>query len=175
MFDIINSTAMYLAESSPFTGILNGKQKPVGIVLIVVGVLLVYVGIKLLMGYKFFPDRNQTILDNKKYIPAKARLLKKNVTEMPAFNGGEPGEFVEWEISYDVGGVVYTQVIPDDNYKKGEEIDIMYSPDNPQDYYVDKEVEITRNEEEKEPVSKGGIAVIILAAVLAIMGIVLLV
>ena len=176
IFYTLNRINLLAEDPTPFDGILNGKQKPVGIVLIVAGVLLVYIAIKMLLGYKFFPDRDQTIIDEKKYTPAKAKVIKKIVSEMPSFNGGAPGEYVEWEISYDVGGVVYTQIIPDDEYKENDEIDIMYSPDNPQEYYVDKTVEIPKKEKnEKQPVSKGGIAMIILAVMLLSVGIVLVV
>lgn len=165
-----------LADDEPFNGALSGFQKPAGIILAVAGVLAVYIGIKVYLGYKLFPDKNQPVVEEKKYTEVTAKVLKKLITEMPKLNGGGMTEFVEWEVTYDVGSVVYTQVVPDDGYKEGDELKLMYSPDNPQEYYVGGSNDVSE-ETEQEEVKKNnfGIAVVLIGVVLAGLGAVLLV
>ena len=43
---------------------------------------------------------------------------------------------------YEVDGEKYKQTIPDNGYEKGQIIDIMYEPEDPNDFYVyDKQAE----------------------------------
>ena len=166
-------------DSSPdlFKGVFSGWETVGGIVLIIVGILCVYFGIKVIMGYRFFPEQNATIVEEDKYIPIKAKVLQKHKTTMPDFNGSGEREIVDWKIGYEIDGEKHTQYIPDDGYEKGMLIDIKYNPENPDEYYLDDEK--TQDETEKaEPEQKHGgptgVIVIALGVMLAVLGIILL-
>lgn len=167
------------SEANPFEGALTGRQGIIGIVLIVTGILLVYIGIKVVMGYKFLPDEEIGVPQEDTYVPAKAKVLQKKKTTMPGFNGGEETVFVEWKIGYEADGEKYTQIIPDNGYKKGEFIDIKYNPDDPQEFYLDDEKSKadTAAEERKEPEEKKnpmGYVFIVIALLLAAVGVMLI-
>lgn len=124
-------------ENTAFSGFLHGAQAKVGVVLLIVGLLIIYFGIKVLRGYKFLPEHEQNIPKDDNYVPAEAKVLQKKKTEMPDFNGSGTVQFVEWKIGYEVDGEKYTQIIPDDGYEKGQILNIKYDPDAPQEYYLD--------------------------------------
>lgn len=143
------------SEGSVFAGALHGWQGVIGIVLAVTGLLIIYFGIKVVKGYKFLPEREHNIPKEDNFVPAKAKVLQKKKTTMPAFNGGEPTVFVEWKIGYEIDGEKYTQMIPDDGYNKGDFLDIKYNPDDPAEYYLDNGTENTQDSGEQTEEESG--------------------
>lgn len=165
------------SSAEPFNGIFSGLETVGGILLIIVGVLCVYFGIKVIMGYRFFPEQNKTIVEEDNYIPIKAKILQKHKVTVPDFNGNGESEIIDWKIGYEVDGEKYTQFVPDDGYEKGMFIDIKYNPEKPDEYYLDdKKTESETEVPEPEEKSGGptGVIVIALGIMVAVLGIVLL-
>lgn len=168
------------SETSPFDGVFSGWQGIAGIVLFVVGILMIYIGIKVLQGYRIMPETETVPLEDN-YVPTKAKVLQKVKTTMPDFNGGGERVIVEWKIGYEIDGEKYKQIVPDSNYEKGEILDIMYNPDNPAKYYLADEksqviVEKTQQDEpEKEEKSPAGYVIIALAVMIMVIAVVLII
>ena len=169
------------SETSPFDGMFSGWQGIAGIVLLVTGVLMIYIGIKVLKGYKIMPETETGIPLEDNYVSGQAKVLQKVKTTMPDFNGGGERTFIEWKIGYEIDGEKYKQVIPDNGYEKGEILDIMYNPDNPAEYYLADEksqvkvekAETSQAEDEKEEKSPVGYVIIGLAVMVIVIGIIL--
>ncbi len=170
---------MLLAEeedvTNPFKGSLNGVQGIIGIVLIVTGLLVIYFGVKVYLGYKFLPEKKQNIPKEDNYLPMEAKVLQKKKTRMPSFNGGEDTELIQWKIGYEIDGEKYTQLIPDDGYSKGDFIKIKYDPDAPGEFYLDdrEETEPEEDDEEENTKNSNGIMIVALGVMVAVAGVVL--
>ena len=124
-------------EKNAFDGLFSGAGGVFGIVLIVTGLLIIYIGIKVMRGYSFMPTLGtETVIEEDTYVEGTALLVSQQKTTLPDFNGTGEREFTEWTISYTVGGEEYTQTIPDDGYSKGDTIKIKYDPKKPSDFYL---------------------------------------
>ena len=119
-----------------------GLTKVIGIVLCLVAVGMVYVGIKVYNGFKIDFGTKANVPQEDTHIPTTAKIQNKVRTTMPDFNGQGEREIIEWTMVYEIDGEKYKQTIPDNNYTKGQIIDIKYEPDDPNDFYVyDKQAE----------------------------------
>ena len=161
-------------EKNAFDGLFSGAGGIVGIVLIVTGVLIIYIGIKVMKGYSFMPTLGfETVIEEDTYVEGTATLVSQQKTTLPDFNGTGEREFTEWTISYTVGGEEYTQTIPDDGYSKGDTIKIKYDPKKPDEYYLAEEAEEEAAEEADntdERKSRNSGAILIVLGVIVIVG-----
>ncbi|MBE6874968.1 MAG: hypothetical protein E7493_13845 [Ruminococcus albus] len=161
-------------EKNAFDGLFSGAGGIVGIVLIVTGVLIIYIGIKVMKGYSFMPTLGvETVIEEDTYVEGTATLVSQQKTILPDFNGTGEREFTEWTISYTVGGEEYTQTIPDDGYSKGDTIKIKYDPQKPDEYYLAEEAEEEAAEEADntdERKSRNSGAILIVLGVIVIVG-----
>ena len=180
MTDIITMLAEE-SEANVFKGIFSGWQGIASIVFVIIGVLTIYIGIKVLMGYRFFPEQQTTVIEEDNYIPIQAKVLQKKRTMMPDFNGNGETELIDWKIGYEVDGEKYTQFIPDDGYKKGDMIDIKYNPDNPSEYYIDDEKNVpevmeeeTENTADNERKGPAGYVIIAVGVMVIVLGVILM-
>ncbi|WP_295156012.1 DUF3592 domain-containing protein [uncultured Ruminococcus sp.] len=124
-------------EKNVFDGMFSGARGVMGVVLAITGVLIIYIAIKVAKGYSFVPTfGGETIIEEDKHVDGKAKAVRRQTTTLPDFGGGGEREFVEWEIMYTVDGKEYTQVIPDDGYSEGDELDIRYDPRKPENFYL---------------------------------------
>ena len=62
-------------------------QGIVGIILAVVGIMMVYVGIKVYNGFKIDFSTSQNVPEEDTHVPATAKIQNKVKTTMPDFNG----------------------------------------------------------------------------------------
>lgn len=161
-------------EKNAFDGLFSGAGGIVGIVLIVTGVLIIYIGIKVMKGYSFMPTLGvETVIEEDTYVEGTATLVSQQKTTLPDFNGTGEREFTEWTISYTVGGEEYTQTIPDDGYSKGDTIKIKYDPKKPDEYYLAEDAEEEAAEEADntdERKSRNSGAILIVLGVIVIVG-----
>ena len=161
-------------EKNAFDGLFSGAGGIVGIVLIVTGVLIIYIGIKVMKGYSFMPTLGvETVIEEDTYVEGTATLVSHQKTTLPDFNGTGEREFTEWTISYTVGGEEYTQTIPDDGYSKGDTIKIKYDPKKPDEYYLAEEADEEAAEEADntdERKSRNSGAILIVLGVIVIVG-----
>ena len=61
MTDIITMLAEE-SEANVFKGIFSGWQGIASIVFVIIGVLTIYIVIKVLIGYRFFPEEQTTVI-----------------------------------------------------------------------------------------------------------------
>lgn len=132
-----------------------GIQGILGTILLFTGLGIIYFAVKYKQGYRIMPEVNTVIAKEDNYQPSKAEVKEKIITEMPSFNGGQSTQYIEWKIEYMAEGEVYTQTIPDDNYSKGDILDVKYNPENPLEYYLDNGILIddnaSNNDEDEVP------------------------
>ncbi|MGN0594528.1 MAG: hypothetical protein ACI4I6_05170 [Hominimerdicola sp.] len=177
----MNNIISILAKDS--SGFFSGAQGIVGIVLVLTGIAMIYIAIKVMKGYQILPMQETCQPKEDTYLPEKAKVINKQETEIPSFNGGEVSFMTEWTIEYTVEGETYEQIIPDDNYSKGDILDVKYNPENPKEYYLDNGIimveksEDEEEEEEKEKLEKNPIAtaMIIVAVLLMTVGVVMII
>ena len=159
-------------------GLFSGAQGIIGIVLVLAGIGMIYTAVKLMQGYELLPQK-ETIPKEDTYVPSQAKVIRMQGTEMPALNGGAPTVLKECVIEYTVDGEAFQQIIPDDDYEKEQMLDIKYNPENPKEYYLDNGIIIPEasEEEEEEKLKKSPVtnAILILAGMIIVLGIVLVV
>ena len=65
-------------EKNAFDGLFSGAGGIVGIVLIVTGVLIIYIGIKVMKGYSFMPTLGvETVIEEDTYVEGTATLVSQ--------------------------------------------------------------------------------------------------
>lgn len=182
---VMEFLAVLADESSetPLKGVFSSWQGIVGIILAVVGIMMVYVGIKVYNGFKIDFSTSQNIPEEDTHVPATAKIQNKVKTTMPDFNGQGEREIIEWTMVYEVDGEKYKQTIPDNGYEKGQIIDIMYEPEDPNDFYVyDKQAEEAaaqaeanaETEQESGEKNKLGLGMVALACLLIGIGVMMI-
>lgn len=142
---------MLLAEEgpNPMDGMFSGIHKPAGIILIITGVLIIYIAVKVAMGYRFLPAAGgETIIEEDTYVETEAKALQKKKSTLPDYGGGGEKELIEWKIGYTVNDEKFTQIIPDDGYEKGDIIKIKYDPKKPDEFYLVTDEEPSSESEE---------------------------
>jgi hypothetical protein len=174
---------MKMQQLNILAGSSFGLTKVIGIVLCLVAVGMVYVGIKVYNGFKIDFGTKANVPQEDTHIPTTAKIQNKVRTTMPDFNGQGEREIIEWTMVYEIDGEKYKQTIPDNNYTKGQIIDIKYEPDDPNDFYVyDKQAEeaaaIAAQNGEEEEISaeknKLGLGMVALACLICAVGVALL-
>lgn len=163
-------------KDSPFLGSLSGAQTVIGIVLIVTGALLLYFGVKMKMGYRFFPESGETVVEEDNYAETRAAVGESHITTLPDIGSGER-ELTEFDISYTVDGTEYKQTVPDEGYKTGDVIKLKYNPESPNEFYLsdtDTEAEDEESSSAQEPKNISALIVIALGVLVAAAGIALL-
>ncbi len=182
--ELLNVLADDSSEVSGLKGVFSSGQSIAGIVLVVVGILMIYIGIKVYQGFKIDFGTKASIPQEDTHVPATAKIQNKVKTTIPDFNGSGEKEIIEWTMVYEVDGEKYKQTIPDNNYTKGQIIDIKYEPSDPNDYYLyDKQAEEAAalagedDEQEAEPEEKNklGLGMVVLAVALIGLGVVLII
>ena len=139
---------------------------------------MVYIGVKVYNGFKIDFTTKDNVPEEDTHVPGTAKIQNKVKTTMPDFNGQGEREIIEWTMVYEIDGEKYKQTIPDNGYTKGQIIDIMYEPDDPNDYYLyDKQAEEAaaiaeeNGEAEEEPVEKNKLGLGMIALACLFMGI----
>ena len=109
----------------------------VGIVLIVVGLLLLYFGIKVGKGYRFMPEENQTQIVEDELPSLNADVVERRSTEIPDYSDKGEGKIVfrEMLIRFSVEGQSFEEWI-NDSGEFGDTVPIKYNPNNPQEFHV---------------------------------------
>lgn len=170
--ELLNILADDASEVDGLKGVFSGWQGIVGIVFAVMGVLMIYVGIKVYRGFKIDFGTKASVPQQDTHVPTTAKIQNKVKTTIPDFSGNGEKEIIEWTMVYEVDGEKYKQTIPDNGYTKGQIIDIKYEPSDPQDYYLyDKQAEqaaalAAESEDEEEQVeerNKLGLGIVALA------------
>lgn len=165
-------------EENDLKGLFQGSQSVLGIILIVVGLLTVWLGIKLWQGYKLIPSPETAVPLEDNYVPIKAKVLQKKKSTMPSPDGSEPRVLIQWKIGYQVDEEKYTQIVGDGDYEKGDFIDIKYDPEDPRRFYVDDGPAVSEAEREPEEQAdeknKNGLIVAALGMIVGVIGIMLL-
>ena len=105
------------SEGGLLKGVFSGWQSIVGIVLVVIGVGMIYVGVKVYRGFKIDFGGQVNVPQEDTHIPTTAKIQNKVKTTMPDFNGQGEKEIIEWTMVYEIDGEKYKQTITDDNYK----------------------------------------------------------
>ncbi len=161
-----------------------GIQGVFGIILVLVSVGMVYIGIKIYNGMKIDFTTKENIPQEDTHVPTTAKIQNKVKTTIPDFNGGGEKEIIEWTMVYEVDGEKYKQTIPDNNYTKGQIIDIKYEPSDPNDYYLyDKQEEAKQlaeqsgEQEEEGPAEKNklGLGMVALACLIMCVGVMMII
>ena len=111
----------------------------VGAVLIVVGLLLVYFGIKVGKGYRFMPEQTETQIVEDDLPSVKAEIVERRSTEFPDYSGNEGGKIVfkEMLIRFTADAQTFEEWI-NDSGEYSDTVPIKYNPNNPQEFHVDE-------------------------------------
>ena len=109
----------------------------VGIVLIAVGLLLLYFGIKVGKGYRFMPQDNQTQIIEDELPSVNADIIERRSTEIPDYSGSgkENIVFKEMLIRFTANGQSFEEWI-NDSGEFSDTVPIKYNPNNPQEFHV---------------------------------------
>ena len=156
----------------------------VGIVLIVVGLLLLYFGIKVGKGYRFMPEENQTQIVEDELPSLNADVVERRSTEIPDYSDKGEGKIVfrEMLIRFSVEGQSFEEWI-NDSGEFGDTVPIKYNPNNPQEFHVyegdedfqgipDENGDLAGNEEpEPEPEGNNAVKLTLMGIGLIILGI----
>lgn len=170
-------------------GFFDSYTNIVAIVLIVVGLAIIYFGVKLLKGYTFHPDETVVVEKDEGFVTINADIAERRQTEIPNYSAAAHGKsndlFKEMRIVYTVDGVEYTEWVSDygeDMYK--DSVPIKYDPDDPKDFYVlegdgdfqgipDENGDLDGNEDDEDEtdVQKNGIGVVVIIVGVLIMAV----
>lgn len=172
-----------VSDKSGLKGTFSSWQGIVGIVLAVVGVMMIYVGIKVYKGFKIDFGTKANVPQEDTHVPTTAKIQNKVKTTIPDFSGNGEKEIVEWTMVYVVDGQKYKQTIPDNGYTKGQIIDIKYEPTRPEDYYLyDKQQEEAKalaaengEEEQPEERNKLGLGMVGIAFLIIALGVIMMI
>ncbi|MBR6873151.1 MAG: hypothetical protein IKN17_06565 [Ruminococcus sp.] len=109
----------------------------VGIVLIAVGLLLLYFGIKVGKGYRFMPEQNETVVVDDELPSVNAEIVERRSTEIPDYSPKGEGKIVfkEMLIRFTVDMTTYEEWI-NDSGEYSDTVPIKYNPTNPQEFHV---------------------------------------
>ncbi|MBR4555486.1 MAG: hypothetical protein IKO27_07855 [Ruminococcus sp.] len=109
----------------------------VGLVLIVVGLAVMYVGLKVGKGYKFMPEQTEPVVIDDELPSVNAEIIERRSTEIPDYSGDENGRIVfkEMLIRFAADGITYEEWINDPG-DFGDTVPIKYNPNNPQEFHV---------------------------------------
>lgn len=161
-------------------GFFDSYMNIVAIVLIVVGLAIIYFGVKLLRGYTFHPDETEVIVKDEGFVTINADIAERRQTEIPNYSASAQGKendlFKEMRIVYTVDGVEYSEWVSDygeDMYR--DSVPIKYDPEDPKDFYVcegdddfqgipDENGDLDGNEDDEEEtdVQKNGVGIVVL-------------
>ena len=156
----------------------------VGIVLIAVGLLLLYFGIKVGKGYRFMPEENQTQIVEDELPSLNADVVERRSTEIPDYSDKGEGKIVfrEMLIRFSVEGQSFEEWI-NDSGEFGDTVPIKYNPNNPQEFHVyegdedfqgipDENGDLAGNEDpEPEPEGNSAVKLTLMGIGLIILGI----
>ncbi|MBR6044996.1 MAG: hypothetical protein IKP47_05105 [Ruminococcus sp.] len=138
----IYSIMRVLAESEDGTdvakaGFFADYMWIVGIVLAVVGLALVYFGIKVGKGYRFMPEQTETTVVEDDNPSVNAEIVDRRTTEIPDYshNGSGTIVFKEMLIRYDVEGQICEEWI-NDSGEYTDTVPIKYNPTHPEEFHV---------------------------------------
>lgn len=118
-------------------GFFSKHMTAFGVVLAVVGILIVYVGIKVLKGFRFMPEQNETHLVEDDLPSINAEIIERRSTEFPDYSPKGTGKtvFKEMLIRYVVDGQSFEEWIADTG-EYSDALPIKYNPTNPQEFHV---------------------------------------
>ena len=111
----------------------------IGIVLIVVGLLIVYFGIKVGQGYRFMPEATETKIVEDELPSVNAEIVERRSTEIPDYSGADGSKIVfkEMLIRFTVDMTTLEEWI-NDSGEYTDTVPIKYNPNNPQEFHVDE-------------------------------------
>lgn len=144
MTDIINFVFMLSSSEEDGTwvnkaGFFDDYMNIVAIVLILVGIGIIYFGVKLIRGYTFHPDETVVVEKDNDFAVVNSNVAERRQTEIPNYSASAAGKgkdvFRELRIVYSVEGGEYSQWISDSG-GYGDTVPIKYNPDDPTDFYV---------------------------------------
>lgn len=138
----ISQLVMLLADDSEEgtaiakAGIFSDYMWIVGLVLAAVGIVLVYIGIKVGKGYRIMPEMNETVVVEDTEPSAEAEIVERRSTEIPDHSGGE-GKIVfkEMLIRFSVDGQSFEEWI-NDSGEYEDKVPVKYNPTNPQQFHI---------------------------------------
>ena len=118
-------------------GFLAGKSWIVGLVLVAVGMLLIYFGIKVRKGYRFFPGEDETQLVEDDLPTVNAEIRERRITEVPDYSDKGSGKLVfkEMLIRFEADGIAYEEWI-NDSGEYSDTVPVKYNPNNPQEFHI---------------------------------------
>ncbi len=109
----------------------------VGAVLVVVGLGLLYFGIKVGKGYRFMPEQTETVIVEDELPAANAEIIDRRSTEIPDYSAKGEGKIVfkEMLIRFTVEGQSFEEWI-NDSGEYSDTVPVKYNPTNPQEFHV---------------------------------------
>lgn len=134
---------MYLAAASEEEGTAVAKAGVfadymwiVGAVLAAVGIMLIYIGIKVGQGYRIMPEQTETVVVEDTEPSAEAEIVERRSTEIPDYSGGG-GKIVfkEMLIRFTADGQTFEEWINDSGEYK-DTVPVRYNPTNPQQFHI---------------------------------------
>lgn len=173
-------------------GFLTKHMTVFGIVLAVVGLLIIYVGVKVMKGFRFMPEMNETQLVEDELPSTNADIIERRSTEIPDYSPHGTGKtvFKEMLIRYEVDGQSFEEWLADTG-EYGDTLPIKYNPTNPQDFHVyqgdddfmgipDENGDLSGNEDDNaegeeipENKSTTGVMMIIVGVLVAVVGVII--
>lgn len=195
MIELINDIACFSSAADEDgtwlnnIGFLSGHMGAVSVVLIVLGLLILYFGVKLMKGYSFHVDETVVVEKDEGFAEMNADIAERRATEIPNYANSANGKgndlFKEMRIVYTVDGTEYSQWVSDlgeDMYK--DSVPIKYDPQDPNNFYIfsgdddfegipDENGELDGNEDDEtsDSSSKGvGVVIIIIGVLFAVLG-----
>lgn len=170
-------------------GFFSKHMVAFGVVLAVVGLLIVYIGIKVLKGFRFMPEQTEAQLVEDDLPAMDAEIVDRRSTELPDYSGDSSSKIVfkEMLIRYSVDGQSFEEWIADTGEYK-DTLPIKYNPTNPQEFHVyendesfegipDENGSLSGNEDSSaegeeipEKKSTTGVMIVIVGVLVAIVG-----
>lgn len=122
-------------------GFFSNYMNIVAIVLIVVGLAIIYFGVKLIQGYTFHADETVIIEKDSDFVSVNAYIAERRTTEIPNYSASAVGKgndlFKEMKITYSAEGGEYSHWISD-NGEYDDSIPVKYNPRDPSEFYIDE-------------------------------------
>ncbi|MBR6101954.1 MAG: hypothetical protein IKP95_05970 [Ruminococcus sp.] len=118
-------------------GLFEGSSWIIGLILAAVGIFIIFIGIKVGNGYRFFPEETEpkTVADE---LPsANAEIIDRRTTEVPDYSPNGEGKLVfkEMLIRFEAEGQSFEEWI-NDSGDYTDTVPVKYNPNNPQEFHV---------------------------------------